>query len=384
MNRLRVFPFLLCLCLLVSRAALIGSERKLPPADEHIDWCATSISARLGGAEISEADLPGRVVLLIQGGLGADAPWNTFMVRTAKEFLGAAPAGSLVPLLVVDDPKTNVGAWINLGGSPLAAVLERKHLHIPGFIWCGAPRFVLVDADGLVISDLIVDGRDLTGRSRYHSRGIQMNADDVRRTADAGPGPLVPEGMWQACKADAVLLGEAAVTSKPLAALLKSLRERSKGGGKGGENGGEKAEAQRLLDGVRQHLTRQLAIAERSRASNPLLMARVVKRMQTQFAGDELAKPIDALAKTIAGDKALQAEIKAAEDLALVKRTAAEIEWGVGDPDKSRPTDKISAIKQGLLAVGKRNPKSLAARQADTQKIIWDAWVAKAIDPLPW
>lgn len=373
---LPALPFLLGLCLLVGGPALVAGERKGPPVDERIDWCATSISARLGGAEITDADLPGRVVLLIQGGLGADAAWNTFMVRTAKEFIDAAPAGALVPLLVVDDPKTNVGAWTSLGGSPLAAVVERKHLHIPGFIWCGAPRFVLVDADGLVISDLIVDGRDLSGRSRYHSRGILMKPDDIRRTADAGPGPLVPDGTWQACKAEAALLGEAAVTGKPLAAALKSLRDRSKGG--------DKAEAQRLLDSVRQHITRQLAIAERSRASNPLLTARVVKRMQTQFAADELAKPIDALAKAIAGDKALQAEIKAAEDLALVRRTAAEIEWGVGDPDRSRPADKITAIKQGLLAVGKRNPKSLAARQADTQKTIWDAWVAKAIDPLPW
>lgn len=374
---LPALPFLLSLCLLVSGTALVAAgERKGPPLDERIDWCATSINARQGGAEITDADLPGRVVLLIQGGLGVDAPWNTFMVRTAKEFIDAAPAGSLVPLLVVDDPKTNVGAWTSLGGSPLAAVVERKHLHIPGFIWCGAPRFVLIDAEGLVISDLIVDGRDLSGNSRYHSRGILMKPDDVRHTADAGPGPLVPEGAWQSCKTEAALLGEAAVTSKPLAAVLKSLRDRSKGS--------DKAEAQRLLDGVRQHITRQLAIAERSRAINPLLMARMVKRMQTQFAADELAKPIDALAKTIAGDKALQAEIKAAEDFALVKRTAAEIEWGVGDPDKPRPADKISAIKQGLQAVGKRNPKSLAARQADTQKIIWDAWVAKAIDPLPW
>jgi hypothetical protein len=259
---------------------------------------------------------------------------------------------------------------------PTAGFVERRHLHIPGFTWCGAPRFVLVDADGTVISDLIVDGRDLSGGSRYQSRGILMKPDDVRRTVESGPGPLVPPGSSNACRAEAEALVAAAVTSKPLAPVLKALRERGKGG--------DKAEALRLIDAVRQHVQRQLAVAERNRAGNPLLFKRVLERLQLQLAGDELAKPLEALAKSLAADKSFQAELKAAEDLSLVVRTAAEISFGVGDPDAPRPAERIKAIRSGLQVVATRHPKSLAARQAGAQKAAWDAWVAKAIDPLPW
>jgi hypothetical protein len=366
-----------CCLLLLLTAGLTAGEGKGGAGTARIDWCSTVIGARVGGAEITDADLPGRVVLLIQGGLGQDAAWNTFMVRTTREFVDAAPAGAVVPLFMVDDAKANLAAWSAAGGSPLVAFIERKHLHIPGFIWCGAPRFVLIDADGVVISDMIVDGRDLAGNSRYQSRGILMKPDDVRRTAEGGPGPMVPPGSWNVCRAEATALTAAAVTGTPLAPVLKSLRERSKGP--------DKAEAQRLLDGVRQHLARQLAVAERHRAAgDPLVQARVVKRLQTQLGNDELAKPLDALAKTLAGDKALQAELKAAEDLSLVLRTAAEIDWGVGDPDRARPGERITAVRNGLQTVIKRHPKSLAARRAEAQKVVWDAWVAKAIDPLPW
>jgi hypothetical protein len=187
---------------------------------------------------------------------------------------------------------------------------------------------------------------------------------------------LVPAGSWSTCKAEAEALTTAAVTSKPLGPVLKALRERSKGS--------DKAEAQKLLDAVRQHLQRQQAIAERNRASNPLLYKRIIERLQAQFAADELAKPLDALAKAMAGDKALQAELKAAEDFSLVVRTAAEIGFGVGDPDAPRPAERIKAIRSGLQTVLSRHGKSQTARQAEVQKNAWDTWVAKAIDPLPW
>lgn len=354
---------------------LVAADRQ-SAAPPRIDWCATTINATVGGQPITDRDLPGRVVLLIQNGLGEDDAWNSFAVKTSMEFAGAVPPGALVPLFVVDDAKANLVAWSAKGGVATVGFVERKNLHIPGFIWGGAPRFVLVDADGIIISDMIIDGRDLSGGSRYHSRGILMKPDDVRRTVESGPGPLVPAGPWNACKAEADALTTAAVTSKPLAPVLKSLRDRSKGS--------DKAEAQKLLEAVRQHLQRQQAIAERNRAGNPLLCRRIIERLQAQLGTDELAKPIDALAKTLAGDKAWQAELKAAEDFSLVVRTAAEIGFGVGDPDAPRPADRIKAIRSGLQTVLTRHGKSATARQAEAQKIAWDAWVAKAIDPLPW
>jgi hypothetical protein len=352
-----------------------AGERANPPS-LRIDWCSTTISATVGGQPITDRDLPGRVVLLIQNGLGADDAWNSFAVKTSMEFAGAVPAGGLVPVFVVDDAKANLAAWTSKGGIATVGFVERKNLHIPGFIWGGAPRFVLVDADGTIVSDMIIDGRDLSGGSRYQSRGILMKPDDVRRTVDAGPGPLVPAGSWSACKAEVEALTAAAVTSKPLAPVLKSLRDRSKGS--------DKAEALKLLDAVRQHVQRQQAVAERNRATNPLLYKRIIERLQTQLGNDELAKPLDAVAKTMTADKALQAELKAAEDFSLVLRTAAEIGFGVGDPDAPRPADRIKAIRSGLQTVLSRHGKSQTARYAEVQKTTWDQWVAKAIEPLPW
>jgi hypothetical protein len=246
---------------------------------------------------------------------------------------------------------------------------------MPGFIWGGAPRFVLVDADGTVVSDMIIDGRDLSGGSRYQSRGILMKPDDVRRTVDAGPGPLVPFGSWNACKAEVDALIAASVTSKPLAPILKSLRERKSG---------DKAEAARLLEAVKAHVQRQLAVAERNKATNPLLYRRVLDRLQVQCGGDELGKPLDALLKALSGDKTFQAEVKAADDLSVVLRAAAEISFGVGDPDAPRPPERIKAVRSGLQTVLTRHAKSQAARQAQAQKVVWDVWAAKAIEPLPW
>lgn len=363
-------------CALVATALVPAVAADRPgPAKNHIDWCSTTISAVVGGQPISDRDLPGRVVLLIQNGLGADDAWNSFAVRTSMEFVGAVPAGALVPVFVVDDAKANLAAWSSKGGATTVGFVERKHLHIPGFIWGGAPRFVLVDADGTVISDMIIDGRDLSGGSRYQSRGILMKPDDVRRTVESGPGVLVPPGNWTTCRAEADALTAAAVTSKPLVPVLKSLRERK---------GTDKAEAQKLIDAVRQQVQRQLAVAERNRASNPLLYKRVIERLQTQLGNDELAKPLDALVKYMTADKALQAELKAAEDFSLVVRTAAEISFGVGDPDAPRPADRIKAVRSGLQTVLSRHAKSQTARLAEAQRQQWDAWVAKAIDPLPW
>ncbi len=368
-------PWRFLLVLVAALPGMMAVDRATAPRP-HIDWCATTISAVLGGQPIGDRDLPGRVVLLIQNGLGGDEAWNAFAVKTTMEFVGAVPPGSLVPLFVVDDAKANIAAWSAKGGAVTVGFVERKNLHIPGFVWAGGPRFVLVDADGTVVSDLIIDGRDLSGGSRYHSRGILMKPEDVRRVAETGPGPMVLPGSSAALRTEAEALVAASVTSKPLAPILKALRERTKGA--------DKAEAQRLLEAVRQHLQRQLAVAERNRAEQPLLFKRVFDRLQLQFAGDEMVKPLDAMAKTLAADKAFQAELKAAEDLSLVLRTAAEISFGVGDPDAARPADRIKAIRSGLQVVATRHPKSAAARQADAQKITWDAWVAKAIEPLPW
>lgn len=372
---LRCTIWLLACTLVASAAVPAAAAERSGQAKHHIDWCSTTIGAVVGGQPIGDRDLPGRVVLLIQNGLGADDAWNSFAVRTSMEFVGAVPAGGLVPLFVVDDAKANLAAWSAKGGATTVGFVERKQLHIPGFVWGGAPRFVLVDADGTVVSDMIIDGRDLSGGSRYHSRGILMKPDDVRRTAESGPGPLVPPGSWNACRAEADALTAAAVTSKPLAPVLKSLRERK---------GTDKAEAQKLIEAVRQHVQRQLAVAERNRAASPLLYKRVVERLQVQLGNDELAKPLDALVKSMTTDKALQAELKAAEDLSLVVRTAAEISFGVGDPDAPRPADRIKAIRAGLQTIATRHAKSQAARQAAAQKALWDAWAAKAIDPLPW
>lgn len=68
------------------------------------------------------------------------------------------------------------------------------------------------------------------------------------------------------------------------------------------------------------------------------------------------------------GDKAFQAELKAAEDFSLVLRTAAEISFGVGDPDAPRPADRIKAVRSGLQTVLSRHAKSLTARLADVQR----------------
>ncbi len=158
--------------------------------------------------------------------------------------------------------------------------------------------------------------------------------------------------------------------------MLKALRERAKSG--------DKAEAQKLLDAVRQYVQRQLAVAERNRAGNPLLYKRVLERLQAQLGTDELGKPLDALVKSMTSDKSFQAELKAAEDFSLVIRTAAEISFGVGDPDAPRPADRIKAIRSGLQTVLSRHPKSQTARLAEIQRQQWDTWVAKAVEPLPW
>jgi hypothetical protein len=355
--------------------ALPAGERTAG-ATPRVDWCSTTIDGSLAGPPITDRDLPGRTVLLIHNGLGNDDAWNSFVVRTTLEFTGAVPAGALVPLFVVDDPKANTSAWGAKGGTPTVAFVERRNLHIPGFIWGGAPRFVLLDADGTVVSDMIIDGRDLSGGSRYHSRGILMKPDDVRRTVDSGPGAIVPPGSWSACKNEAEALTIASVTSRPLAPILKALRERLKGG--------DKAEASRLLDAVKVHVQRQLAVAERNKSQNPLLYRRVLERLQVQLAGDESAKPIEALIKAMGADKAFQAEVKAADDLSVVLRAAAEISFGVGDPDAPRPPERIKAVRSGLQTVLARHAKSQAARQAQAQKVQWDAWAAKAIEPLPW
>jgi hypothetical protein len=353
MNNLRQ---LLCFILLAMGHALsaASSERSAPSNALHINWCSTTITATAGGQPITDRDLPGRVVLLIENSLDENDGWNSFAVKISMEFAGAVPAGGLVPLFIVDDAKANIAAWAAKGGVSTVGFVERKNLHIPGFIWGWSPRFVLVDADGTVISDMMIDRRDSSGGSRYLGRGILMKPDDVRRAVDAGPGPLVPAGSWSTCKAEVEALTIAGVTSKPLAQVLKVLRDRSKGN--------DKAEAQKLIEGVRQHVQRQLAVAERNRAANPLLYQRVLDRLQLQLGNDELGKPLAALVKTMTDDKSFQAELKAAEDFRLV----------------------LVAIHSGLQTVLTRHAKSTTARMAQAQKVAWDAWVAKAIDPLPW
>lgn len=343
------------------------------------DLCAAVIRVPSVGARVVADDLPGRVVLLIVNNFASDAKWNEFALRTSAEFVNAAPPGSLLPLLIGDKPELNAKAWSErFPGVPMAFVMQ-KDLAISGFRWGGGPRFVLFDADGKIISDMIIDGRDLAGNSRYQSKGILMKADDVRRIAEAGPGSPVKIGTYKECKMEADQLVECGLTSSPFAPIMKILRDKAKVGKKGASN-----EANQLLDGVKEHLARAMAIIQRHIADEPLLAVRLLQRALTQTANDELGKPFELLSKTLKANKSFQEGLKSAESFNAVMTTAADIYWGMGDPDAVRPKDKIVAIKQGLDLLVKKYPESRSAKAAAPLKLQWDKWVGKAIDPLPW
>ena len=302
-----------------------------------------------------------------------------FAVRTTGEFVNAAPPGSLVPVFATDNAKVNTKAWSDrFPGLPMAFVLQ-KDLNFAGFRWGGGPRFVLIDADGKIISDMIIDGRDLAGNSRYQSKGILMKANDVRRICDAGPGSPLRSGTYKDCKTEADQLVECGLTSQPFTSILSSLRGKAKAA-----KASAQSEAKQLLDGVKEHLARVLAGIQRHVAEEPLVAMRILQRTLTQTAGDELGKPFEVLAKSLKDNKGFQEILKSEEAFNAVLTMGADIYWGMGDPDAARPKEKIIAIKQGLDGVLKKFPATRSGKAAVPLKADWDKWVGKAIDPLPW
>jgi hypothetical protein len=369
---------------------------------QDFDICSAVVRAPLAGLTIPASNFPGRVVILIMNDFNDDPKWTEFAVRTTGEFVNAAPPGAIVPMLATNNTKINSSAWNQRNpNQPMSFVLQ-KNLSVPGLIYAGGPRFILIDADGKVISDMIIDGRDLAGNSRYQSKGILMKGDDVRRIAEAGPGSPVKPFNYVECKAEANQLIQCALTAEPFTPILKALREKAgeKGTGKNSAKSADlskdkskdknaakalaHAEAVQLLAGVQEHLARILAIIERNAAENPLLAMRVLQRTQLQTAGDDFAKPFEDLAKTLKSNKSFQDEFKGAEALNVVRTAAADIYWGSGDQDAVRPKDKIVAIKQGIEVVITKFPATRAGKSALTLKKEWDKWVSKAINPLPW
>jgi hypothetical protein len=340
-----------------------------------MDLCSLSLAAPIDGPRVTAEDLPGRAVLFVFSSSNpGDRNWSEFLVRTTRKYADPAPPGGLA-VLFVQSAKTTDAKWFpREGNAPVVSFFPEDAFAMPGFAFVGLPRVILFDGDGKVVSHFIVDGRDLAGNSIHQVAGPPCTPEVVRKAA-ATSGAVLRAGTPSDAGTDGRKLVEGALSSAPLAPLLRTLRDRAKGG---------KGDAGAVLQGFKEYLEAQRALVERNVAANPLLAHRALNRLLAQTQGDELAAPFEAIRKRLTQDSKFQEELKGAEALAKVRGLAAKIKWGMMDPDAPRPREDIAAVRRGVEEVIKRYAKTQAGRTAEELKQAWTQWAAKAIDPLPW
>ncbi len=344
------------------------------------DVCGAVLKSPLAGPPVAADDLPGRCVLVILGGPD-NAKWNDFMVRMGMQYIRAAPPGGVVPLFIVPPGKTDCAWWTAGGGSPLATFFTEETASLPGLTFTGGPRYLFFDGDGKLVGDICHDGRDLTGGSVHVYAGARFTPEGIRRAVDATSGAIVKEGVYTACAEDARRLAEAGAVSAPILPVLSALQAKARDG-----KGAARGEAAALLAGVREYYEKQAALVERNLAVHPFLASRAAQRCAVQTRGDrELGPRFEKLAARLRADRAFQAELKPAEMLYAVRAQAAQVRWGLLDPDyPPRPKETVQAIRRGLEEILRSHARSRAAQTAERLKQAYTDWAAKAIDPTPW
>jgi hypothetical protein len=340
-----------------------------------MDLCSVSLAPPIDGPRLTAEDLPGRAVLFVFSPSNpGDRNWSEFLVRTTRKYADPAPPGGLA-VLFVQSAKTSDAKWFPREGSgPVVSFFTEDSFAMPGFAFVGLPRIILFDGDGKVVSHFIVDGRDLAGNSIVQVAGPSC-APDVVRKAAATSGSVLRGGTSLGGAPEARKLLEGALTAAPLAPLLKTLRDKAKGG---------EGDAGPILQGFKEYLETQRALIERNVVPQPLLAQRAMNRLLAQTQGDELGAPFEVIRKRLSQDAKFQEELKGAEALAKVRAQAAKIKWGMLDPDAPRPREEILAVRRGVEEVVKKHARTQAGRAAEELRQAWTQWAARAIDPLPW
>jgi hypothetical protein len=361
-----------------------GADRKKGEERDllfEMDLSSALLGAPIDGPKVTGEDLAGRTVLFICSSCDpGNKAWSEFLVRMAHRYMDGAPAGGLVTLFL-QQAKTMNGKWyFSANGPSMTSFFTEDAFSMPGFAYVGLPRFMLFDADGRLVSNFIVDGRDLTGGSVHQAFGPRMTPELLQQTIESGSGALAKGGPWKEISSEAQKLEEGGLTGAPLLPILKQLRDKAKNG-----KGAAKGEATALLRSVKDYLDHQSAVIERNAETNPVLSQRALKRILAQFQGDELGDPFDKLKHRLLQSSKVQEELKAAEALVSVRAHAAKIKWGIFDPDwPVRPKEEVLAIRRGIDELIKKWPSTRAGRSALEVRSAWTRWAAKAIDPLPW
>ena len=239
--------------------------------------------------------------------------------------------------------------WTEKGGTEAVSVIEGGDL--AGAQVSGIHRVFVFDHRGTQVFD---------------GHPAALTASMMAPWIAAVPGPLLPKGDFPTCAKEAKTLG---TPNAPVGSALKALRAKVAAAKEPAAT-----EASTLLAGVAAITAQRLETIKAERTANPLAAQRTVTRFVTVLKGDELAKPFEALAEEFKADKALQAEIKAADVLDQLRTAGRKLGAGGKDLPNSKK-NQVNELAKQLVTLQRKYPDTKAGAEALTLAGEWTGTV---------
>lgn len=295
--------------------------------------------AHVSGPKLDPADLKGRVVLVEYWGVNCPPCLASIPhISELQEKYGRDQFIIIANQCQQADEAKAQAVFKGRGGSDLITVIN--HGDLSGANVSGIPHCFLFNHEGKLV---------------YEGSPFNLDAP-VESAVKNSPGFLVAGRTYQKTQKQAATIG---ALKSNLAGTLKSLRTLSKG-----DDATAKEEADYLLGKLNDFSERNLSKITKARSEDPLAAGETLARMVQLLGGDDLGKPYEDLVKELKGDKAFQAELKAAGILGDVRAQAAKIGLETSPEDAKRNRQAMTQITETLKALVKKFPDTKAASQA--------------------
>ncbi len=306
----------------------------------------TSFGTYVSGPKVTGADLVGKVVLFEYWGV--HCPPCLASIPHLAEFQNKYGRDNFVVVAnhCQREPVDLVmSTWSGKGGGQQISVVADGNL--TGANVSGIPHCFLFNHEGRLVYDgspSEVEGK--LADAMKASPGALIAGRDFKKLGKSATALAAMKGGW--------------------ASTLKSLRTAA-----AGADADAKSEADFLVERATSYCTNALARIQGEREDDPAAAMGDVNRMAALLKGDELGKPFDDLQKEFKADKAMRAELKAADALSAICAEADKIGLG-SDPEAAKQRKQaVANISGGLQSLQKRFPDTAASRKAAKLQTTW-------------